>query len=109
MVSTVKGHTWVTGILEILTSPNFAGQIISPPFPLTVSIHTVYKEFIDLLNEFSLTQLVTQSTMFENILDLFLIDNPTLVKSVDIKSGILFKKETHFYFNARIIVLSYCI
>ena len=47
-----------------------------------------YEEFIDLLNEFSLTQLVTQPTRFENILDLFLIDNPTLVKSVDIKPGI---------------------
>ena len=31
---------------------------------------------------------MTQPTRFENILDLFLIDNPTLVKSVDIKPGI---------------------
>ena len=28
------------GYWEILTSPSFAGQIISPPFPLTVSTHT---------------------------------------------------------------------
>ena len=31
---------------------------------------------------------MTQPTRYENILDLFLIDNPTLVKSVDIKPGI---------------------
>ena len=47
-----------------------------------------YEEFIDLLNEFSLTQLVTKTTRFEKILDFFLIDNPTLVKSVDIKPDI---------------------
>ena len=33
MVSTVKGHTWNW---EILTTPNVTGQIIFPPFPLTV-------------------------------------------------------------------------
>ena len=31
---------------------------------------------------------MTEPTRFENILDLFLTDNPTLVKSVDIKPGI---------------------
>ena len=41
-------------------------------------------DFIDLLNEFDLTQAVTHPTRIENILDLFLIDNPTLVKSVEV-------------------------
>ena len=31
---------------------------------------------------------MTHPTRFDNILDLFLIDNPTLVKSVEIKPGI---------------------
>ena len=44
-----------------------------------------YEDFID---KFSLTQLVTHPTRGDNILDLFLIDNPTLVKSVEIKPDI---------------------
>ena len=53
-----------------------------------VLIKHQYEDFIDLLDEFSLTQLVTHPTRGDNILDLFLIDNPTLVKSVEIKPGI---------------------
>ena len=31
--------------------------------------------------------MVTLPTSYENILDLFLIDNPTLVKSVEVRPG----------------------
>ena len=87
MVSTVKGHTWVLGDFNY---PKFCWADNIPTIsPDCKHTHThQYEEFIDLLNEFSLKQLVTQPTRFENILDLFLIDNPTLVKSVDIKPGI---------------------
>ena len=47
-----------------------------------------YEEFIDLLDEISFTQLVTHPTRFVNILYLFLIDNPTLVRYVENKPGI---------------------
>ena len=47
-----------------------------------------YEDFSDLLTEFDLTQIVTHPTRGENILDLFLIDNPTLVKSVEVRPGI---------------------
>ena len=36
----------------------------------------------------TLQQVVTHPTRIENILDLFLIDNPTLVKSVEVLPGI---------------------
>ena len=85
MVSTVKAHTWVLGDFNF---PKFCWADNIPTIPPDCKYTHQYEEFIDLLNEFSLTQLVTQPTRFENILDLFLIDNPTLVKSVDIKPGI---------------------
>ena len=47
-----------------------------------------YEDFSELLNEFDLTQIVTHPTRNENILDLFLIDNPTLVKSVEVRPDI---------------------
>ena len=53
-----------------------------------VLIKHQYEDFIDLLDKFSLMQLVIHPTPGDTILDLFLIDNPTLVKSVEIKPGI---------------------
>ena len=47
-----------------------------------------YEDFSELLNEFDLTQIVTHPTRNENILDLFLIANPTLVKSVEVRPDI---------------------
>ena len=48
-----------------------------------------YEEFADLLNELDLTRRdCGHPTRNENILDLFLIDNPTLVKCVEVRSGI---------------------
>ena len=85
MVSTVKGHAWVLGDSNF---PKFCWADNIPTISPDRKYTHQYEEFIDLINEFSFTQLVTQPTRFENILDLFLIDNPTLVKSVDIKPGI---------------------
>ena len=85
MVSTVKGHTWLMGDFNF---PKFCWADNIPTISPDCKNTHQYEEFIDLLNELSLTQLVTQPTRFENILDLFIIDNPALVKSVDIKPGI---------------------
>ena len=46
-----------------------------------------YEEFVDFLNEFSLTQMVILPARYENVLDWSLIDNPTLVKSEEIGPG----------------------
>ena len=81
MVSTVKGHTWILGDFNF---PEFCwADNIPTIFPDCKYTHQYEEEFTDLRNEFSLTHLVTQPKRFENILDLFLVDNPTLVKSVD--------------------------
>ena len=84
MVSTVKGHTWVLGDFNF---PKFCWADNIPTISPDCKYTHQYEEFIDLLNEFSLTQLVTQPTRYENILDLFLIDNPTPVKSVVIRNS----------------------
>ena len=84
-VSTVKGHTWILGDFNY---PKMSWTDNLPTIAPDCKYSHQYEEFIDLLDEFSLTQLVTHPTRFDNILDLFLIDNPTLAKSVEIKPGI---------------------
>ena len=78
MVSTVKGHTWVLGDFNF---PKFCWADNIPTISPDCKYTHQYEEFIDLLNEFSLTQLVTQPTRYENILDLFLIDNLNQIAS----------------------------
>ena len=85
MVTTVKGHTWILGDFNF---PKFSWTNNIPTISPDCKHPRQCEEFIVLLNEFSLTQLLTLPTRFENILDLFLIDNPTLVKSVEIRPGI---------------------
>ena len=46
----------------------------------------IYDIFLDFINDFSLTQMITQPT--RNILDLFLTTNPTLVEQVSCQSGL---------------------
>ena len=53
--------------------------------PKEISYH---KEFINILNDNGLTQLVTKPTRLENTLDLMITNNPTRVNSTDILPGI---------------------
>ena len=46
------------------------------------------KEFINLLNDSGLTQLVTKPTRLENTLDLMITNNPTRVNRTEILPGI---------------------
>ncbi|MES9880859.1 MAG: reverse transcriptase family protein [Sedimenticola sp.] len=48
----------------------------------------VYESFIDILHDFNLTQMVTQPTRYNNILDLFLTTNNTLVEKVSSLPGL---------------------
>ena len=48
----------------------------------------VYDSFTDILDDFSLIQMVTQPTRQDHILDLFLTTNPTLVTDVTILPGL---------------------
>ena len=77
----------IHGYWAILITPYFPRQTISPPFSPDCEHPHQYKEFTDVLNEFNFTQLVTLPTRFENIIDSFLIDDPTLVKSVEVRPG----------------------
>ena len=48
----------------------------------------MYQEFIATINDNCLTQMVSDPTRENNILDLFLTNNPTLVDSVSVMPGI---------------------
>ena len=48
----------------------------------------VYDIFLDTINDFSLTQMVTQPTRLEITLDLFLTTNPTLITQVSCQPGL---------------------
>ena len=52
------------------------------------SFPTSYEDFVTLLDDFSLVQMVTEPTRGENVLDLFLTCNPTLVNDVTVSPGI---------------------
>ena len=49
---------------------------------------TLSKQFLDIVSEFSLEQVVTKPTRLNNILDFFLTNNSTLVESSSVFSGI---------------------
>ena len=53
--------------------------------PKEISNH---KEFINLLNDNGLTQLVTKPTRLQNTLDLMITNNPTRVNRTEILPGI---------------------
>ena len=44
----------------------------------------MYDDFASLLDDFGLVQMVTESTRYENVLDLFLTSNLTLVQKIEI-------------------------
>ena len=48
----------------------------------------IYDLCLDLLDDFGFTQMVTVPTRHDNILDLFLTSNPTLVDQVDCRPGL---------------------
>ena len=59
------------------------------PSPRQDCVHRpVYECFTDILDDFNLTQMVTQPTRQDHVLDLFLISNPTLVTDITILPGL---------------------
>ena len=86
MVSQQKGNIWVLGDLNCpkLQWDDDDVPMIKPGcnFP------RLYEDFIEMLNGNSLSQMVEVPTGGENILDLFLTTNPTLVDSVNIITGL---------------------
>ena len=60
----------------------------TPSFKPGCSTNAVYDKFLEVLDDHSLTQMVSENTRNDNILDFFLISNHTLVKKVEIIPGI---------------------
>ena len=81
----MKGHI---GILGEFNYPKFTWNDCVPIISPDCKYNRQNEDFCDLPNEFYLTQVVTQPTRNENILVLFLIDNPTLIRSVEVRTGI---------------------
>ena len=80
-----KGNIWVFGDFNL---PKLTWTDRSPSVKPDCSLTKTYDLFLDLLNDFGFTQMVTTPTRQDNILDLFLTTNPTLVDEVDCQLGL---------------------
>ena len=82
LVNREKGNIWILGDLNYpdLTWDDDDVPIIKPG----CSYPSLYDAFVEMLNDFSLSQMVREPIRDGNILDLFMTTNPTLVKSISI-------------------------
>jgi len=85
LVNQTKNHIWVLGDFNM---PGFTWPNNTPCLKADCRFPTLYSNFTDILDDHSLTQMVTEPTRYDNILDLFLTNNPTLVSKVSILPGI---------------------
>lgn len=76
-------NIWVAGDFNL---PKMDWDTMSPSSDCRNQ--TFYREVLDTLNDTNLTQMVNLPTRDDNILDLFLTTNPTLVNQVNILPGI---------------------
>ena len=83
--SETKGNIWVLGDFNL---PKINWTDSTPTVKPDCSFTQTYDKFLDLLNGFGFTQMVTSPTRHNNILDLFLTTNPTLVEEVDCQPGL---------------------
>ena len=86
MVLMKKGNMWILGDFNL---PKL--QWDSDHMPTIRPGHSypsVYKDFVSCGDDFGLVQMVSKPTRGDNILDMFLITNPTLVNSVEILPGL---------------------
>ena len=80
-----KGKIWLLGDFSL---SKLTWQENIPTLKPDCSLKHVYDIFLDTINDFSLTQMVTQPTIYENTLDLFLTTNPTLIQQVSCQPGL---------------------
>ena len=86
MVSMEKGHIWILGDMNF--PKLFWDEEDVPTIKPGCSCPRLYEDFIGILNEFSLSQVVREPTTCDNILDRFLTTNSSLVNSVNILPGL---------------------
>ena len=80
-----KGNIWLLGDFNF---PKFTWLENQPNMNPDCSHKQTYNLFHDFLDDFSFTQIVKEPTRYNNILDLFLTTNPTLIKSLACLPGL---------------------
>ena len=86
MTSKLKGNIWILGDFNY---PKLCWDSDLKPSIKPGCGHTqLYEDFIDLLDDFSLTKMINVNTRGDSTLDLFLTRNHTLVSSVQVIQGI---------------------
>ena len=80
-----KGNIW---LLKGFNFPNLTWPDNQPLLKPDFSLNTVYEKFLDLIEDFNFILMVTEPTRQNNILDLFLSTNPTLVNHVECHAGL---------------------
>ena len=76
LVSKMKGNIWLLGNFNMskLDRPDRTPVLKEDP-----SCRQVYEFFLDIINDLSFCQMVTETTRNEKCLDLFLITNHTVI------------------------------
>ena len=86
MAAQLKGSLWLLGDFNY---PKFSWeQEHMPSMKSGSGFPANYEEFVSLLVDFSLVQMVNEPTRGENVLDLFLTSNHTLVEDIKVSPGI---------------------
>ena len=85
LVSKAKCHIWILGDFNL---PKFDWDDNTPTIKEDCKFTSLYDDFIVMLDDHNLTQMLNKPTRGENVLDLFLTNNPSLVSNVSIIPGI---------------------
>ena len=80
-----KGNIMVVGDFNL---PKFTWGDCEPSIKPYSNCRSVYDSFEGILNDFNLTQMVTEPTRQDNILELILTSNPILVSAVTCVPGL---------------------
>ena len=86
MVGREKGHIWILGDMDF--PKLFWDEEAVPTIKPGCSCPRLYVDFIEILNDFSFSQVVREPTRCDNIIDLFLTTNSSPVNSVNILPGL---------------------
>ena len=85
LIDQSKSHVWVLGDFNY---PKFTWEDNQATIKQNCPSPDMYQDFVSTINDNCLTQMVSEPTRDNNILDLFLTNNPTLVDNVSIVPGI---------------------
>ena len=80
-----KGNIMVTGDFNL---PKFTWADYEPSIRQDCSCRSIYDSFVEILDDYNPVQIVTEPTRHDNVLDLILTSDPTLVSKVDCIPGL---------------------